>query len=160
AGIAAIMLTGRLGSASSNLASPTLVLDVVSACVVGGISVYGGVGKVYGAVFGALFMTLLSNALNAAEVTVYVNQMIRGGIIGRDEGEIAIDGQPAEMRSPIEALERGIAFVNQELNSLPTMTIAENVFADGLPARYGRVDFVEAARRTGHILLRLGSKLD
>jgi len=81
AGIAAIMLTGRLASASSNLASPTLVLDVVSACVVGGISVYGGVGKVYGAILGALFMTLLSNALNAAEVTVYVNQMVRGAII-------------------------------------------------------------------------------
>ena len=81
AGIAAIMLTGRLASASSNLASPTLVLDVVSACVVGGISIYGGAGKVYGAIFGALFMTLLSNALNAAEVTVYVNQMIRGAII-------------------------------------------------------------------------------
>jgi ribose/xylose/arabinose/galactoside ABC-type transport system permease subunit len=81
AGIAAIMLTGRLASASSNLASPTLVLDVVSACVVGGISIYGGVGKIYGAIFGALFMTLLSNALNAAEVTVYVNQMVRGAII-------------------------------------------------------------------------------
>ena len=81
AGIAAITLTGRLASASSNLASSTLVLDVVSACVVGGISIYGGAGKVYGAIFGALFMTLLSNALNAAEVTVYVNQMIRGVII-------------------------------------------------------------------------------
>ena len=81
AGIGGIMLTGRLASASSNLASPTLVLDVVSACVVGGISIYGGVGRIYGAVFGALFMTLLSNALNAAEVTVYVNQMVRGAII-------------------------------------------------------------------------------
>jgi ribose transport system permease protein len=81
AGIGGIMLTGRLASASSNLASPTLVLDVVSACVVGGISIYGGAGRIYGAVFGALFMTLLSNALNAAEVTVYVNQMIRGAII-------------------------------------------------------------------------------
>ena len=88
AGIAAIMLTGRLASASSNLASPTLVLDVVSACVVGGVSIYGGVGKIYGAIFGALFMTLLSNALNAAEVTVYVNQMIRGGII---EAFVAFD---------------------------------------------------------------------
>jgi len=88
AGIGAVMLTGRLASASSNLASPTLVLDVVSACVVGGISIYGGTGKIYGAVFGALFMTLLSNALNAAEVTVYVNQMIRGAII---VGFVAID---------------------------------------------------------------------
>jgi ribose transport system permease protein len=88
AGIGAIMLTGRLASASSNLASPTLVLDVVSACVVGGISIYGGVGRIYGAVFGAVFMTLLSNALNAAEVTVYVNQMVRGAII---IGFVALD---------------------------------------------------------------------
>jgi ribose/xylose/arabinose/galactoside ABC-type transport system permease subunit len=88
AGIAAIMLTGRLASASSNLASPTLVLDVVSACVVGGVSIYGGVGRAYGAVLGALFITLLGNALNAAEVTVYANQMIRGAII---IGFVAID---------------------------------------------------------------------
>jgi ribose transport system permease protein len=58
-----------------------MVLDVVSACVIGGISIYGGMGRVWGAVLGALFITLLSNALNAAEVSLYVNQMIRGGII-------------------------------------------------------------------------------
>jgi ribose transport system permease protein len=81
AGITAIMLTGRLASASSNLASPSMVLDVVSACVIGGISIYGGAGRVWGAVLGALFITLLNNALNAAEVSLYVNQMIRGGII-------------------------------------------------------------------------------
>ncbi len=81
AGIAAVMLTGRLASASANLASPSMVLDVVSACVIGGISIYGGMGRVWGAVLGALFITLLSNALNAAEVSLYVNQMIRGGII-------------------------------------------------------------------------------
>jgi len=75
-------------------------------------------------------------------------------------GEIAIDGRAVELRSPIESLDRGIAFVYQELNSLPTMTIAENVFADRLPQRYGRVDFAEAERRTGEILVRLGSKLD
>jgi ribose/xylose/arabinose/galactoside ABC-type transport system permease subunit len=81
AGIAAVVLTGRLSSASANLASPSMVLDVVSACVIGGISIYGGAGRVWGAVFGAVFITLLNNALNAAEVSLYVNQMIRGGII-------------------------------------------------------------------------------
>jgi ribose/xylose/arabinose/galactoside ABC-type transport system permease subunit len=81
AGIAAIMLTGRLASASANLASPSMVLDVVSACVIGGVSIYGGTGKVWGAALGALFITLLSNALNAAEVSLYVSQMIRGAII-------------------------------------------------------------------------------
>jgi ribose/xylose/arabinose/galactoside ABC-type transport system permease subunit len=88
AGIAAIMLTGRLASASSNLASPSMVLDVVSACVIGGISIYGGSGKVWGAVLGALFITLLNNALNAAEISLYVNQMIRGAII---VGFVALD---------------------------------------------------------------------
>ncbi|MCA0049324.1 ABC transporter permease [Mesorhizobium sp. B283B1A] len=88
AGIAAIMLTGRLASASSNLASPSMVLDVVSACVIGGISIYGGSGRVWGAVLGALFITLLNNALNAAEISLYVNQMIRGAII---VGFVALD---------------------------------------------------------------------
>jgi ribose/xylose/arabinose/galactoside ABC-type transport system permease subunit len=81
AGLAAIMLTGRLASASANLASPSMVLDVVSACVIGGISIYGGAGKVWGAALGALFITLLGNALNAAEVSLYVSEMIRGAII-------------------------------------------------------------------------------
>jgi ribose/xylose/arabinose/galactoside ABC-type transport system permease subunit len=81
AGIAAVMLTGRLASASANLASPSMVLDVVSACVIGGVSIYGGAGRVWGAVFGALLITLLNNALNAAEVSLYVNQMARGAII-------------------------------------------------------------------------------
>jgi ribose/xylose/arabinose/galactoside ABC-type transport system permease subunit len=81
AGLTAIMLTGRLASASANLASPSTVLDVVSACVVGGVSIYGGAGKVWGAALGAIFITLLTNALNAAEVSLYVSQMIRGAII-------------------------------------------------------------------------------
>ena len=81
AGVAAVMLTGRLASASSNLASASIVLDVVSACVIGGISIYGGSGRVWGAVLGAVFITLLNNALNAAEISLFVNQMIRGGII-------------------------------------------------------------------------------
>jgi ribose/xylose/arabinose/galactoside ABC-type transport system permease subunit len=80
-GVTAILLTGRLASASSNLASPSMVLDVVSACVIGGVSIYGGAGRVWAAALGALFITLLNNALNAAEISLYVNQMIRGGII-------------------------------------------------------------------------------
>ena len=87
-GSRAIMLTGRLASASANLASPTLVLDVVSACVVGGISIYGGVGQDLRRGLRRALHDLLSNALNAAEVTVYVNQMMRGAII---VGFVALD---------------------------------------------------------------------
>jgi ribose transport system ATP-binding protein len=85
---------------------------------------------------------------------------ILGGVVPKDEGEIVIGGRAYDFRSPIESLEQGIAFVYQELNSLPTMSIAENVFADGFPKRHGRIDYRDAERRTRDILQRLGSTLD
>jgi ABC-type sugar transport system ATPase subunit len=85
---------------------------------------------------------------------------ILGGVVAMDAGEILIDDQPVMLRSPIEAIQHGIAFVHQELSSLPTMTIADNVFIDGFPSRFGQIDFAQCARRTGEILARLGSKLD
>ena len=66
-----------------------------------------------------------------------------------------------DSRSPIDSLEHGIAFVHQELNSLPTMTIAENVFIDGFPQRLGQIDFrAMPAAAPREILVRLGSNLD
>ena len=85
---------------------------------------------------------------------------VLGGVISKDEGEVHIDGRIREFRSPINSLDQGIAFVYQELNSLPTMSIAENVFADGLPKRHGRIDFRSAEDQTRDILRRLGSELD
>ena len=85
---------------------------------------------------------------------------ILGGVVGMDEGEILIGGVPVTLRSPIDAIQHGIAFVHQELNSLPTMTIAENVFIDGFPSRLGQIDFAQCQRRTAEILVRLGSDLD
>jgi ribose transport system permease protein len=78
AGLAAVMLTARLGSASANLGSDGVVLDIVSSCVVGGISIYGGAGKPVGAVLGALFIILISNSLNQLGVSFFVNLTIKG----------------------------------------------------------------------------------
>jgi ribose transport system permease protein len=66
-----------------------VVLDVVSACVVGGISIYGGSGRVTGAVLGALLITLLSNSLNLLGVSYYLNLMIKGVVI---VGFVSLDG--------------------------------------------------------------------
>jgi ribose/xylose/arabinose/galactoside ABC-type transport system permease subunit len=83
AGLAAVMLTARLGSASANLGSDGVVLDIVSSCVVGGISIYGGSGKPVGAVLGALFIILISNSLNQLGVSFFINLVIKGiAIIG------------------------------------------------------------------------------
>ena len=81
AGITAIILTARLGSASANMGSDSVVLDIVSACVVGGISIYGGIGKPYGAILGAIFITLISNSLNQLGISYFINLIIKGFVI-------------------------------------------------------------------------------
>ena len=78
AGVAAILLTARLGSASANLGNDGVVLDIVSACVVGGISIYGGAGRPFGAVLGALFIIVISNSLNQLGVSFFINLVIKG----------------------------------------------------------------------------------
>jgi ribose transport system ATP-binding protein len=85
---------------------------------------------------------------------------VLGGIVSKDEGEITVDGRQRDFHSPIESLEEGVGFVYQELNSLPSMTIAENIFADGFPQRYGRIDFQACEGKTREILQRLGSQLN
>lgn len=78
AGLAAAMLTARLGSASANLGNDGVVLDIVSACVVGGISIYGGSGRPIGAVLGALFIILIGNSLNQLGVSYFMNLVVKG----------------------------------------------------------------------------------
>jgi ribose/xylose/arabinose/galactoside ABC-type transport system permease subunit len=77
AGLAAAMLTARLGSASASLGNDGVVLDIVSACVVGGISNYGGGGRPVGAVLGALFIILIGNSLNQLGVSYFMNLVIK-----------------------------------------------------------------------------------
>jgi fructose transport system ATP-binding protein len=50
------------------------------------------------------------------------------GAVVPDEGQILLDGQPIQMKSPIEARRHGIETVYQDLAVAPAMTIAENLF--------------------------------
>lgn len=81
AGLAAIFLISRFGSASANMGTDQIVLDVVSAAVVGGVSIYGGVGKPYAAVLGAVFITAISNATNLMGIDYSTTLVIKGAII-------------------------------------------------------------------------------
>ena len=81
AGLTSVLLTARLGSASANMGNDGVVLDIVSACVVGGVSIYGGSGRVPGAVFGAVLITVLSNAMNLIGVSYYLSLIIKGAVI-------------------------------------------------------------------------------
>ena len=85
---------------------------------------------------------------------------ILGGIVSRDEGEVFVAERPVALRTPIESLQAGMGFVQQELNSLPTMSVAENIFIDAFPRRLVSVDAGACNKRSRELLRRLGSDLD
>ncbi|MDP8924159.1 MAG: sugar ABC transporter ATP-binding protein [Chloroflexota bacterium] len=83
---------------------------------------------------------------------------VLGGVVGKDAGEIFIDGRAVEIRAPRDAAAHGIAFVHQELNMLPAMSAAENIFIDRPPARGGFVDRSAMVARATKLLDRLGCR--
>lgn len=56
-------------------------LDVVAACVIGGVSIMGGVGTVAGALLGALFLGIIKNALPVVDISPFWQLAISGGAI-------------------------------------------------------------------------------
>jgi ribose transport system permease protein len=81
AGLVAIIVTARLSSASGTMGSNSLVLDIISSSVIGGVSIYGGSGSAIGVMIGALFITLISNSMNLLHVPYYLTLIIKGTVI-------------------------------------------------------------------------------
>ena len=81
AGLAAILLTARLDSAAATMGSESVVLDVVAAAVIGGVSIYGGRGTLLGAAVGAMFITVVGNGLNLLGFDYFAAIAIKGAII-------------------------------------------------------------------------------
>jgi ribose/xylose/arabinose/galactoside ABC-type transport system permease subunit len=81
AGLTAILLSARLGSASANIGNDGVVLDIISAVVVGGVSIYGGLGGPLGAVLGAIFITAISNSMNMLQVSFFAGLVVKGIVI-------------------------------------------------------------------------------
>lgn len=80
AGVAGLLITARFGSASVTVGSGT-ELRVITATIIGGASLNGGEGSVFGAFLGALLMGVLANALNLLGVGVYWQNLITGLIL-------------------------------------------------------------------------------
>jgi D-xylose transport system permease protein len=79
-GVAAIINTARVGSASPD-AGKNLELDAIAACVIGGTSLMGGRGTVFGACLGALFMASLDNGMQLLNVGSYSQLILKGAIL-------------------------------------------------------------------------------
>jgi ABC-type sugar transport system ATPase subunit len=81
---------------------------------------------------------------------------ILAGVLQPDEGEIVLEGRPVSFRSPREAQERGISIIFQELNLIPHLSVAENIFLGREPlSPFGLIDYRELHRRGRDLLGRL-----
>jgi ribose/xylose/arabinose/galactoside ABC-type transport system permease subunit len=80
AALAAVLLTGQAETASPVLGQ-RMLLDVIAATVIGGVSLFGGRGRVLGALFGVLFIRLLDNSLTLLDLDYFVIQMVKGAVI-------------------------------------------------------------------------------
>jgi len=80
AAVGGVLLTARLWSAQPN-AAVGLELDAIAAPVLGGVSLFGGVGGVAGAVVGAFILGILSNGLNLMGVPSFWQQVIKGVVL-------------------------------------------------------------------------------
>ena len=52
-----------------------------------------------------------------------------------DEGEVIYEGQKVEIKGPLDALNRGIAMVHQELQPIPERSIGENIYVGRYPLK-------------------------
>ena len=80
AGISALILTSRLNSAGPT-AGASYELDVIASVVIGGTSLNGGRGGVWGTLIGALLIAIINNGMNLLGISPYYQQLVKGLII-------------------------------------------------------------------------------
>lgn len=86
---------------------------------------------------------------------------IIAGIYQPDAGEIRFRGVPTVLRSPLDALEQGIAMIHQELQLMNWMTVAENIWIRREPKnRFGLIDHSKMVAMTEELFVRLNILLD
>ncbi len=87
---------------------------------------------------------------------------ILSGVYTSTQGTVSIDGKQARLNSVSDALREGISVIHQEVNVVPTFTVAENVFLNAEPVRHRVrvVDYPAMIRRTQEIMEQFGVDID
>jgi ABC-type sugar transport system ATPase subunit len=109
-------------------------------------------------------------ALHAGEVHAVVGEngagkstliKVLGGVYRPDGGQLLIDGVETVLRSPRDAIARGVVVIHQELSLAPHLSAAENIFLGHFPrTRFGLVDSARMRATTRQLLDRLGIEID
>ncbi|WP_353074056.1 ATP-binding cassette domain-containing protein [Amycolatopsis carbonis] len=126
-----------------------------------------GVSKTYGGV----------RAVRSVDFTVWAGEVhallgengagkstlmkVLSGEVAAEEGAIRIGGVPARFARPADAQRAGVAMIHQELDLVPALSVAENVFLGREPhTRYGVLDRKRMVRTTKALLEQSGVDLD
>lgn len=80
AALSGVLLASRMLSGDPNVAQGW-ELDVIAAVIVGGTSLTGGAGRVWGTMIGVLFIGVIVNGMTQLDVPIYGQYMVRGGLI-------------------------------------------------------------------------------
>ena len=78
--IACLILSARLGAGSPS-AGQNAELDAIAACVIGGASLAGGIGSIFGVIIGALIIAALDNGMSMLDVPTFWQYIVKGGIL-------------------------------------------------------------------------------
>ncbi len=78
--IAGLMLTARLETGEANIGA-SMPLESIAACVIGGVSLRGGVGRLGNVVLGAIFIGLIQNGMNLARIESYLQTVVIGVLL-------------------------------------------------------------------------------
>lgn len=80
AGLAGVLLGARMGGAIPTQGEG-IEMNIIAGCVIGGCSVNGGEGSVFGSVMGVMLMALILNAFNLVGIDIYWQKAIKGSIL-------------------------------------------------------------------------------
>jgi ribose transport system permease protein len=80
-GLAAFLLAGRMNSVGTGSVGLFYELDAIAAVVIGGTSLRGGKGRIWGTVVGVLLLTLISNMMTAYRIDTDWQGLVRGAVI-------------------------------------------------------------------------------
>lgn len=80
AAVAGMLLTARLDTGEANIGA-TMPLESIAACVIAGVSLRGGIGRLENVVLGALFIGLVQNGMNLARIESYLQIVVIGVLL-------------------------------------------------------------------------------
>ncbi|WP_432799360.1 sugar ABC transporter ATP-binding protein [Poriferisphaera sp. WC338] len=82
------------------------------------------------------------------------------GVYQHSGGNIQLDGQEVHPYSPLDAQKLGISTVYQEVNLIPELSVAENLYIGREPKRFGLINWKEIRRRAREAMLKIDLDID